>query len=149
MERRQVPASLAMESTAPLVAVVVGINDLLAAGSSYDAELFQHNLRTVFHTLTNARTRVVTANYPDVPANLDVPELVRRSLRRRFAEANDTLGEIAATAGVICIDVTREPAWQDSSSWDADRLHPGPRLHQHFAEQMAGRDEHARLLVAT
>ncbi|WP_433192151.1 SGNH/GDSL hydrolase family protein [Nocardia sp. CA-107356] len=138
----------AVRGKAPLVVAFVGANDLLASRQHYDAALFQHNLRTIFDALTGADTIVVTANYPDIPGNLEVSESVRRALRDRFAEANEALAEIAEDTGVTCIDLCRPQVWREPTMWDADRLHPGPRLHQHFAEELVSLTQSSGLFTA-
>jgi lysophospholipase L1-like esterase len=131
-----------------LVVAFVGVNDLLGNEKSYDVVEFRNNLRAVFEALTGADTMMVTATYPDIPANLEVSEFVRRSLRRRFAEGNEVVTEVAAATGVACIDLTNPPLWRDSTLWDPDRLHPGPQLHQHFAEELISLTENSGLLAA-
>jgi lysophospholipase L1-like esterase len=138
----------AVRHMAPLVVVVVGVNDLLSNFKYYDAALFQRNLRTLFDALSGPDTTVVTANYPDIPGNLRISESVRRSLRDRFAEASTTLAEIAEDAGVTCIDTCQPAVWQDPTMWAADRLHPGPRAHQHFAEELMSLTQSSGLLAA-
>jgi lysophospholipase L1-like esterase len=131
---QQLPTAVA--SKAPLMVVVVGVNDLLDIRKPYDVAEFRRDLRTVFDALTGANTTVVTAKYPDIPANLEISEFVRRPLRHRFAEANEAVSEIATSSGVVCIDLTRRPVWHDWTLWDPDRVHPGPHLHQRFAEEL-------------
>jgi lysophospholipase L1-like esterase len=132
----------------PLVVVLVGINDLLSDDEHYDAARFQNNLRTLFDAFGGADTMVVTSSYPDIPGNLRVSESTRRSLRARFSEGNDALEEIAEEAGVLRIDVCRTALWRDGSLWAPDRLHPGPRLHESFVEELVSATQNCGLLAA-
>jgi lysophospholipase L1-like esterase len=142
----QLPCAVA--GKAPLVVASLGANDVLAEHKPYDEALFRQNLHTIFDALTGANTTVITVNYPDVAGNLDISEFARRSLRRRFAEANDAIMEIAEQTGVMCLDVTEAPEWGELAMWDPDRLHPGPHLHQLFAEQVVDLLESIGLLDA-
>lgn len=142
----QLPAALAGKG--PLVVVFIGVNDLLDPKRSFDVADLRRNVGTLFDALTGADTTVVAATFPDIPANLEVSEFVRHSLRRRFAEANVAMNDITTDAGVTCIDLTQPALWRDSTMWDADRLHPGPRLHQHFAEELMEVTEGFGLLAA-
>jgi lysophospholipase L1-like esterase len=132
--KHQLPTAL--DGKAPLIVAFVGSNDLLADHKPYDAGRLRDNLHTLFDELSGTGTTVVTANYPDIPGNLDISDLTRRSLRKRFDEANQIMAEITWAAGVPCIDLAGYPVWNDTAYWDPDGLHPGPRLHQHFAEEL-------------
>jgi lysophospholipase L1-like esterase len=144
--QHQLPRAVA--GKAPLVVACVGPNDLLEEHRPFDPAELRNNLRTIFEALTGADTMVVTAKYPDIPGNLEVSDLVRRSLRHRFAEANEIVTELVAEIGVVCIDLPKHAMWSETAMWDPDRLHPGPRLHQHFAEELLSATENSGLLAA-
>ncbi len=129
---RQLPAALA--GKAPLIGVTVGVNDLV---SDYDPGRFHDNLERVFTALTGAGTTVFTVSFPDIPANLPVPDGFRALLRGRFAEANDVLRLMVRRYGLLCVDVAASPAWTEPSMWAPDGLHPSPAGHAAFAEELA------------
>jgi lysophospholipase L1-like esterase len=79
----------------PLIGVIVGVNDLVTA---YEPQRFRRNLSTLFGSLRGMDTTVCTANYPDIPGNLPVPDGFRRLLRNRFDEANGVLAEVTAAS---------------------------------------------------
>ena len=118
---------------APLIGVIVGVNDLVSA---YDAVRFERNLRTIFGTLGGADTTVVTATYPDIPANLPVPDGFRALLRSRFDEANTALRAVSAATGTLVLDIARSPEWRDRAMWAEDGLHPSALGHRRFAESV-------------
>jgi lysophospholipase L1-like esterase len=119
----------------PLIGVIVGVNDLVTA---YEPQRFRRNLSTLFGSLRGMDTTVCTANYPDIPGNLPVPDGFRRLLRNRFDEANGVLAEVTAATGTLCLDLAADPAWRDRTLWSSDGLHPSPLGHRRFAEAIAG-----------
>jgi lysophospholipase L1-like esterase len=140
---RQLPGALAGKP--PLIGVVVGVNDLVSA---YEPARFADNLHTLFTALSGMDTTVVTADYPDIPANLPVPPAFRQLLRDRFAEANAVLHEVTAANGTHCLRLAAAPEWADRAMWSADGLHPSPLGHRRFAEEAAGLVAAATGLVA-
>jgi lysophospholipase L1-like esterase len=130
----------ALWAKSPLIGVVVGVNDLI---SDYDPERMRRNLMTIFGQLAGADTVVFTATYADIPGNLPVPETFRALLRRRFAEANETLAEVTTATGALCLDLRSVHGWSDPGFWSGDGLHPNALGHQRFAEAVAGLLERA------
>lgn len=124
----------AMANKAPLIGVVVGVNDLVA---DYSPERFGRNLERIFGSLAGEATTVFTATYPDIPAHLPVPELYRALLRKRFDEANEELRAVTCRHGALLLDLAACPRWAQGEVWSADGLHPSPRGHQMFAEEIA------------
>lgn len=124
----------AMANKAPLIGVVVGVNDLVA---DYSPERFGRNLERIFGSLAGEATTVFTASYPDIPGNLPVPELYRALVRKRFDEANERLRTVARRHGTLLLDLAVCPRWAQHEVWSADGLHPSPRGHQMFAEEIA------------
>ncbi|MEU5695100.1 SGNH/GDSL hydrolase family protein [Actinosynnema sp. NPDC020468] len=139
----QLPGALVHK--APLIGVIVGVNDLV---SDYDPVRFERNLTVLFGALGGADTTVVTATYPDIPANLPVPDAFRDLLRSRFTEANTTLRRVTAAAGALCLDIARAPEWRDRALWSADGLHPSPLGHRRFAESVLDLVDRATGLTA-
>ncbi|SDD34306.1 SGNH/GDSL hydrolase family protein [Actinokineospora iranica] len=124
----------ALAGKAPLIGVIVGVNDLV---TDYHPIRFRRNLGSIFGVLTGMDTTVVTASYPDIPANLPVPEGFRTLLRGRFAEANAVLREVTDQTGTLCLDIAADPAWARADMWSEDGLHPSPQGHRVFAKSVA------------
>jgi lysophospholipase L1-like esterase len=124
----------ALAGKPPLIGVVVGVNDLV---SDYHPARFRANLHEILSALSGMDTVVCTADYPDIPANLPVPDGFRRLLRARFAEANSAIRAAAASTGALCLDLAGDPQWRPGPAWSADGLHPSPAGHQRFAADMA------------
>jgi lysophospholipase L1-like esterase len=129
----QLTPALSLKS--PIIGVSVGVNDML---DGFDARAFERNIRTILDTLAGHDTTLFTMTYPDIPAILPVSDLVRRSLRGRFAEANAILEQAADRVRALCVPLHQLEEWHDAATWAEDRLHPGPLLHQHFAETLVG-----------
>jgi lysophospholipase L1-like esterase len=129
---RQLPKALAAKP--PLIGVIVGVNDLV---QDYDPQRFRRNLHTIFGALSGMDTTVFTANYPDIPGNLPVPDGFRRLLRIRFAEANAALADVTAVTGTLRVDLAGAPEWAEKAMWSPDGLHPSPLGHRRFAETVS------------
>lgn len=140
---RQLPAALVRK--APLIGVVVGVNDLV---QDYAPDRLAGNLDTIFRTLAGMDTTVFTASYPDIPANLPVPDEFRQLLRGRFAHANAVLGEVCAATGALRLDLSARQTWATRELWCADGLHPNADGHRVFAEDMAELVERSSWLTA-
>ncbi|WP_067570800.1 SGNH/GDSL hydrolase family protein [Nocardia acidivorans] len=114
--------------------VVVGVNDLVSA---FDPKAFQDNLDALFGTLCAGGAMVFTADYPDIPARLPIPEKFRGLLRERFEFANTVLARIAAEHGALLLDLASRPEWERPGVWTEDGLHPSPLGHRLFAAAAA------------
>ncbi len=128
----QLPAAVAARAT--LYGVVVGVNDLV---SDYDADRFERNVSQIFGQLRAGGATVFTANYPDIPSRLTVPDSFRTLLRARFARANDVLARVTADTGTLMLDLAGAPEWEAPKVWTADGLHPSPIGHHMFAVRAA------------
>lgn len=126
--------SPALTTKAPLIGVVVGVNDLV---SDYDEARFVRNVRTIFTALTDTGATVLTATYPDIPARLPVPDNFKTLLRIRFTEANHALADVTAHTGTLLLDLAATPEWGRDELWTSDGLHPSPTGHRHFAAAAA------------
>jgi lysophospholipase L1-like esterase len=124
----------ALVNKPPLVGVMVGVNDLLG---DYRTERFRVNVASIFAAMCGADTMVFTATYPEVPRVAPLPGPIREVVRRRFVEANGLLRQLAEDYGVLCLDIAMASQWREADMWSADGLHPGPKGHQRFAEDMA------------
>ncbi|MGW3290803.1 SGNH/GDSL hydrolase family protein [Streptomyces sp. NPDC001002] len=129
---RQLPRALA--GKAPIIGVVVGVNDLLG---DYDARRYRRNMRTILESLAGADTTVLTANYPDFLRDQPSPAVSHQAMYDRFEEGNAVVEELAASTGAILVDVRRPRKWREAAMWADDNLHPGPLGHQVFAEDAA------------
>lgn len=129
---RQLPPALG--DRASLYAVVCGVNDLV---SDFDRGEFESNVRTLFTSLRATGSPVLTANYPDIPARLPVPNGFRGLLRERFVFANATLAAVAAETGTLLLDLAGDPVWAQSDVWTSDGLHPSSHGHSIFATTAA------------
>ncbi|WP_067689446.1 SGNH/GDSL hydrolase family protein [Nocardia jejuensis] len=123
---RQLPAA----ARAGLYGVVVGVNDLVSA---FDPDAFEQNLDTIFGTLCATGATVFTADYPDIPGRLPVPESFRGLLRERFTHANEVLAKVTADHGALLLDLAARPEWDRPEVWTEDGLHPSPLGHRMFA----------------
>ncbi|WP_405496406.1 SGNH/GDSL hydrolase family protein [Nocardia sp. NBC_00511] len=128
--RHQVPQA----GRAGLYGVVCGVNDLV---SSFDPAAFEDNLDVLFGTLRATGATVFTADYPDIPARLPVPENFRGLLRERFAFANTVMTRVTADHGVLLLDLSARPDWELPGTWTEDGLHPSPSGHRQFAAAAA------------
>jgi lysophospholipase L1-like esterase len=129
---RQLP--LALVHKAPLIGLVVGVNDLVR---DYSPERFGRNLRRILQSLAGMNTTVFTGTYPDIPGNLPVPAEFRHLFRERFAQANRVLREATAATGTHLIDLAGDPVWGRPAMWSADGLHPSSDGHHYFAATVA------------
>ncbi|MTE14580.1 SGNH/GDSL hydrolase family protein [Nocardia aurantiaca] len=128
--REQLPRA----ARAELYGVVVGVNDLVSA---FDPEAFEANLNTLFGALRATGATVFTADYPDIPARLPVPDGFRGLLRERFAFANAAMARVTADHGVLLLDLSARSEWERAGTWTEDGLHPSPSGHRLFAASAA------------
>ncbi|MCM3882743.1 SGNH/GDSL hydrolase family protein [Frankia sp. R82] len=135
----------ALARKSPLIGVIVGVNDLV---QDYAPDRFTANLRTIFESLSGLDTTVFTASYPDIPANLPLPEEFRGLLRERFAYANEVLREVCAATHTLHLDIAADADWSGRALWSADGLHPNTGGHSRFADDMADLVERASWLTA-
>ncbi|MVU80471.1 SGNH/GDSL hydrolase family protein [Nocardia sp. ET3-3] len=128
--REQLPHAVRAE----LYGVVVGVNDLVSA---FDPDAFEANLDALFGALTATGATVFTADYPDIPARLPVPDGFRGLLRERFAFANAAMARVTADHGVLLLELSAESGWERAGTWTEDGLHPSPSGHRLFAASAA------------
>ncbi|CAO5253107.1 SGNH/GDSL hydrolase family protein [Frankia sp. AgKG'84/4] len=140
---RQLRQALARK--APLIGVVVGVNDMV---QDWAPDRFTRNLETIFGSLAGLDTTVFTASYPDIPANLPLPEEFRALLRERFTFANTVLREVCAATATLHLDIAAGAEWSGRGLWSADGLHPNTDGHHRFAEDMAELVERTSWLTA-
>jgi lysophospholipase L1-like esterase len=124
--------TVALANKAPLVGLVVGVNDLLGG---YDPDTFRGNLHRLYSALTGPDTVVFTATCPVVPRVQTLPTAFGELVRRRFDEANGFVRELTGRYGVLCLDPAGDGEWTDPALWSQDGVHPGAEGHLRFAEQ--------------
>ncbi|MFE3321770.1 SGNH/GDSL hydrolase family protein [Nocardia sp. NPDC059195] len=125
-----VRVQLPTAARAAVYGVVVGVNDLV---SDFAPEVFEANMNTILGDLRAGGATVITADYPDIPARLPVPEKFRGLLRERFEFANTVLARITANHGALLLDMAGRPEWERPEMWTEDGMHPSPLGHREFA----------------
>ncbi|EIV90979.1 SGNH/GDSL hydrolase family protein [Frankia sp. QA3] len=133
---RQLPVALALD---PQVATVVaGMNDVLKP--TFDPLRLRQDLVWTVSRLRAGGTVVLTATLPDPGRLLPLPAPVARVLAYRVARLNAAVRATAqADPGVLVVDLGRHPAVRHRSSFDVDRVHPGPHGHRLIAQAFAHR----------
>jgi lysophospholipase L1-like esterase len=133
---RQLPVALTL---APQVATVVaGMNDVLKP--TFDPLRLRQDLVWTVSRLRAEGATVLTATMPDPGRLLRLPGPVARILAERVERLNAAVRATArADPGVLVVDLGRHPAVGRRSSFDVDRVHPGPYGHQLIARAFAHR----------
>ncbi|WP_163554126.1 SGNH/GDSL hydrolase family protein [Candidatus Frankia alpina] len=133
---RQLPVALTLD---PQVATVVaGMNDVLKA--TFDPLRLRQDLIWTVSRLRAGGTVVLTATLPDPGRLLPLPAPVTRVLADRVGLLNAAVRAAArADPGVLVVDLDRHPAVRHRSSFDVDRVHPGPHGHRLIARAFAHR----------
>ncbi|CAO5254735.1 SGNH/GDSL hydrolase family protein [Frankia sp. AgKG'84/4] len=131
---RQLPVALAL---APQVATVVaGMNDVLKP--SFDPLRLRQDLVWTVGRLRAQGATVVTATMPDPGRLLRLPGPLAGLLSDRVGRLNAAVHATArADPGVLVVDLARHPAVRRRSTFDVDRVHPGPYGHELIAQAFA------------
>lgn len=138
---QQVPMA---ERLRPDVAsVVTGMNDAIAP--SVDLGALRADLAAVVTRLRSLDAFVFTACLPaSAPALRLFPPASRRRVEQRLREVSAVIREVAAEAGVLCLDDADFPGGFRLSISSIDGLHPNARGHLWLARTVAARlSEHA------
>lgn len=132
----QLPLALTL---APRVATVVaGMNDVLKP--TFDPLRVRQDLVWTVSRLRAEGTVVLTATMPDPGRLLRLPGPLARLLAERVERLNAAVLATGRTdPGVLVVDLGRHPAVRRRSSFDVDRVHPGPHGHQLIAQAFAHR----------
>jgi lysophospholipase L1-like esterase len=138
VRRRQLPVALCLEPD--LVSVIAGMNDLLKP--SFDPLLLRQDLVWTVGRLRAAGVTVLTAKLHDPTRLLRLPGPLRRRLAARVLELNAAVDAAAGTdPGVLVVDLSAHDEVYRPTTFDVDRVHPGPYGHrllaQVFAERLA------------
>jgi lysophospholipase L1-like esterase len=131
---RQLPAALTCD---PQVATVVaGMNDVLKR--TFDPLRVRQDLVWTVSRLRADGAVVLIATLPDPGRLLPLPAPLARVLAYRVGRLNAAVRATArADPGVLVVDLGRHPAVRHRSSFDVDRVHPGPHGHRLIAQAFA------------
>ena len=132
-----------------IASVLVGMNDVIR--SDFDQGRVCADLAETVHVLRGAGATVLVARVHDPGVMLTIPCGLRRALLARITVLNETVESLAAgDFGVLLLDLPSHPECYARTTWDVDRVHPGPRGHlliaRGFAELLAARDVPVRRL---
>ncbi|MCM3884491.1 SGNH/GDSL hydrolase family protein [Frankia sp. R82] len=133
---RQLP--VALERTPQLATVVAGMNDVLKPG--FDPLRLRQDLVWTVSRLRAQGAAVLTATMPDPGRLLRLPAPLGRLLAERVEQLNAAVWATARhDPGVFVVDLGQHPAVRRRSTFDVDRVHPGPYGHQLIAQAFAHR----------
>lgn len=134
VRRRQLPVALTL---APHIAsVVAGMNDVLKP--TFDPLRLRQDLVWTIGRLRAAGAIVLTATMPDPGRLLALPGPLARLLSDRVDRLNAAVAAaVGSDPGVLLADLGGHPAARLRSSFDVDRVHPGPRGHRLIAQTFA------------
>ncbi|WP_250290773.1 SGNH/GDSL hydrolase family protein, partial [Frankia sp. CiP1_Cm_nod1] len=130
----QLPVALALRPR--IASLIAGMNDLLSPG--FDPLRLRRNLVWSVRDLRAAGVLVLMARLHDPGRLLRLPAPARRLLTTRIGQLNAVVDAAAAgDPGVLVVDLARHPEAYRLSTFDVDRVHPGPRGHQLMARAFA------------
>ncbi len=130
----QIPVALTLHPQ--IASLIAGMNDLLSPG--FDPLRLRHNLVWSVRDLRTAGVLVLMARLHDPGRLLHLPRLARRLLTARVGQLNAAVDAAAAAdPQVLVVDLARHPEVYRLSTFDVDRVHPGPRGHQLIARAFA------------
>jgi lysophospholipase L1-like esterase len=130
----QLPTALALQPQ--LASLVVGMNDVLKP--SFDPLRVRHDLVWSIGRLRAEGVIVLTARWHDPTRLLRLPGPVRRRLAGRIDLLNAAVDAAAGSdRGVLVVDLGLHPEAYRLSTFDVDRVHPGPRGHRLLARAFA------------
>lgn len=142
---RQLPVALALRPA--LACVVAGMNDVLKP--TFDPLRLRQNLVWSIGRLRADGVVVLTARLPDPGALLPLPGPVERVLAERVGHLNAAIDAAAARdPGVLVVDLGQHPAVRRRSTFDVDRVHPGPHGHRLIARAFAERLRQSGMMLA-
>jgi lysophospholipase L1-like esterase len=136
VRRCQVPAAIALSPD--VAAIIAGINDMLRP--SFDPLRLRHDLVWSVGALRACGALVLMARLHDPGRVFRLPAPLRRRLTRRVAALNAAVDAAAGSdPGVGIVDLADHPEVYRLTTFDVDRVHPGPRGHQLLARAFAER----------
>jgi lysophospholipase L1-like esterase len=136
VRRHQVPAAAALRPE--VASLIAGMNDLLRP--SFDPLRLRHDLVWSVGALRACGAVVLMARLHDPGRVLRLPGPVRRRLTRRVGVLNAAVDAASGSdPGVGVVDLADHPEVYRLTTFDVDRVHPGPRGHQLLARAFAER----------
>lgn len=134
VRRSQLPVALRLQPD--LASVIAGMNDLLRPG--FDPLALRHELVWTVGRLRAAGVTVLTAKLHDPGRMLRLPGLLRRRLSERVDRLNAAVDAAAGDdPGVLVVDLSTHDEVYLPTTFDVDRVHPGPRGHRLLARAFA------------
>lgn len=122
----------ALELEPDLVSVVTGMNDVMAR--DFDAKAFRADLDALVRPLVDNGKTVLMGTLPrTLPLLRLMPKRASNPIRQRLNDVSDTVIEVAAAHGAVCVDAP--PEWRYTmAECSIDGCHPNARGHAHIAE---------------
>jgi lysophospholipase L1-like esterase len=121
---------VAVRSAAPVVTLLIGLNDVIRSG--FDADAVHADLVATVAQLRVPGRTVLVVRLHDPTLLLPLPRRLRRHFVRRVRTINAAV-DAARGPGVAVLDLARIGALRRRGAWAVDRLHPGPVGHQAIA----------------
>ena len=121
---------LALARPAPLVTMLIGLNDVIRTG--FDADLVRHDLHAVATALRAPGRTLMLLRLHDPTLQLPLPTRLRRHFVERVRVINAAIDALSGD-GVVVVDLARIGALRQRGAWAIDRLHPGPVGHRAIA----------------
>jgi lysophospholipase L1-like esterase len=121
-----------------LVTVVCGVNDVLFSVRP-DASRYARNLAGIVRRLRAAlpAVRIVTATAPERWSFVELGPRTQARLERGTQRFNAVTRAVAASHGLLCLDVAQHPGLGESQNFIADGLHPSADGHRQAAAGFA------------
>ncbi|ONH56132.1 GDSL family lipase [Frankia sp. CcI49] len=142
---RQLPVALALRPA--LACVVAGMNDVFKP--TFDPLRLRQDLVWSIGRLRTAGVVVLTAKLPDPGGLLPLPGPFARLLTERVGHLNAAIDAAAARdPGVLVVDLGQHPAIHRRSTFDVDRVHPGPHGHRLIARAFAEKLRESGMILA-
>ncbi len=136
VRRCQVPAATALRPD--VASIIAGMNDLLRP--SFDSLRLRHDLVWSVGALRACGAVVLIARIHDPGRVFRLPGPMRRRLTRRVDVLNAAVDAAAGSdPGVGVVDLADHPEVYRLTTFDVDRVHPGPRGHQLLARAFVER----------
>jgi acyl-CoA thioesterase-1 len=133
--REQMPRVAAARPS--LVTVGIGINDMTG---NIDVEQFARNYEEIVTRLQDATDApIVVTNIPDISTAPRVPPFMREEVKRRIADFNARIAEIAARRGVTVVDaygLSRDLIPSHPEFFSPDGFHPSDEGYEYWAKMM-------------
>ena len=129
VREQQLSAALALEPD--FVSVIAGANDALKG--QWQADRYEHEMRTMLEAFRDIGTTVFMASWPNWTKRLPLPEIRLAGLRAQLEEGNTITRSLADEFDAIFLDVWDTPIGDDPAYWSADQIHPNARGYLAYA----------------